>query len=254
MAAFGAYRTAKDFAERLKLYEHARRNSSWDPVKDIDWDRPSTLEDSLKTLAISFAGAGTYSEEVGLLTATRLASELEDAPVRMSLARQISDEAKHSEAFARYYHRFGTEPEIPPPPQQTSLMLQKFDAVTDPTCLFVIHTLVEGMALDQFSLLRDTMAGDPLGDIYNYVIRDEALHVAMGLDYLHFAFSHGRSDDVTEKLEWCKANTFGAARFTDELCAWMAEVTHRTASDIRVLFESRHQKRLDQIQSYIPKE
>jgi hypothetical protein len=254
VAAFGAHRSRRDFEERLQLYEHARRNSPWDPVKDIDWNRPSTLSDSLKALAISFAASGTYSEEVGLLTATRLATELDDAPARLSLARQISDEAKHSETFARYHHKFSPEADIPPPPRETAVMLQKFAAVTDPTCLFVIHTLVEGMALDQFSLLRETMAGDPLGEIYNYVIRDEAMHVAMGLDYLHFAFSHGRPDDVIEKFEWCKANTFGAARYTDELCAWMAEVTHRSASGIREMFESRHQKRLEQIQSYIPKE
>jgi hypothetical protein len=254
MATFGAHRTRRDFDERLRLYEHARRTSPWDPVKDVDWDRPSTLSDSLKTLAISLAANGTYTEEIGLLTATRLATELDDAPVRMSLARQISDEAKHSETFARYHHRFSQEVEVPPPPGKTAIMLEKFAAVTDPTCLFVIHTLIEGMALDQFSLLRETMAGDPLGEIYNYVIRDEALHVAMGLDYLHFAFSHGRSDDVIEKLEWCQANIFATARFTDELCTWMAEVTHRTPSDIREMFESRHQKRLDQIHSYIPKE
>jgi ribonucleotide reductase beta subunit family protein with ferritin-like domain len=254
MAAFGAHRSRRDFEERLSLYERARRDSPWNPVKDINWDRASTLPDHLKAVAISCAGAGTYTEEVGLLTASRLVLELDDAPVRLCLAKQILDEAKHSEAFARYYHKFALEAELPPPPHGTALMLEKFANVKDPTCLFIIHTLVEGMALDQFSLLCDAMAADQLGDIYRYVMRDEALHVAMGLDYLQFAFSHARSDDVTEKFEWCKANIFVTARYSAELCAWMAEISHRTASDVKQMFESRHDKRLKQIQSWILQE
>jgi hypothetical protein len=254
LPAFGCHRNRRDFDERLALYERARRNNRWNPVTDINWQRPSMLSEHHRHAAALCAGAGTYTEEVGLLTAARLALEIDDAPVRLCLAKQISDEAKHSEVFARYCHKFGGSGDLLTPPERPSVLLRQLDEIRDPTRLFILHTLIEGMALDQFSVLSEAMTGDVLGEIYRHVMRDEAMHVAMGLDYLKFAFSHGPSGDATEKLTWCRANIPVIAQCTARMYAWLAEISHRTASDVKQMCESRHAKRLNQIQSYISEE
>ncbi len=239
---FGRHRTAENFETRLRHYTRSRDVGTWNPERDIDWDVPSKLPMDLREAAYSLAGAGTFTEEIGLLTCSRLLSVIDDLPVRYCLAIQMADEAKHSEVFTRYLHQAGMEP--PSPSEGVVKMLRDLDDIEDPTALFIVHTLLEGFALDQFSFLQDAFAGDPLAQIYGFVRQDEARHVAMGLEYLRFALHQNTSGEVFETLKWCEANIFAIGNLDPELVNWMAEMTRKPAPEIRNTFETRHQNRL----------
>ena len=234
-----------DFERRLKQYEHARANALWRPERDIDWDRPSPISDDLKEVACYLAWCGTYTEEIGMLTCARLLMALDDVPGRYCLAMQTADEARHSEAFTRYVHRVQGDP--PPPPEGVSQIMNDLEAIENPTALFVVHTLLEGFAFDQFSFIEPAFAGDPLADIYGYVRRDEARHVAMGIDYLSFALRRDTSDEVIDTLNWCKANVFTIGHITPEFIDWLVKITGKPSSDICKTFKARHEARLQQI-------
>jgi len=242
---FAQGRSPDDFSERLKLYERARAKSLWRPDVDIDWDRPSTLDDDKRELAANLACTGTYTEELGLVTCARLLTELDDLPARYALALQITDEAKHSEAFTRYAHRMNGTP--PPVPEGVLKICSDLESIENPTALFLVHTLLEGFAYDQFSYMRPAFEGDPLGDIYKYVIADEARHVAMGMDYLRFALYQDLSDEVMDTLDWCEANVFAIGFVNPELMTWLAEISGKPSSDISHTFETRHRSRIDRI-------
>jgi hypothetical protein len=242
---FGNGRTAADFSDRLKLYEAARARSVWRPDSDIDWGMESTLSDDMQALGYELACTGTYTEELGLLTCSRLVTELDDLPGRYALALQMTDEAKHSEVFTRYAHRAYSEP--PPPPEGVQQIRRDLESIENPTALFLVHTLLEGFAFDQFSYMRPAFAGDPLYDIYKYVIADEARHVAMGVDYLRFALAQDLSDEVVDTLNWCQANIFAIGFVDDKLMGWLSEISGKPSSDINRTFETRHQARIERI-------
>lgn len=242
---FAQGRSAADFSERLKLYERARANSLWRPDTDIDWESPSRLSDDRKELAVQLACTGTFTEEIGLVVCARLVERTEDLPARYALALQMTDEAKHSEVFTRYAHRvYGTPPE---PPEGVLKISSDLESIENPTALFLVHTMLEGFAYDQFSYMRPAFEGDPLHDIYKYVIADEARHVAMGMDYLRFALHQDLSDEVLDTLAWCEANVFGIGFVNPQLMAWLSEISGKPSSDISHMFETKHQSRLDRI-------
>lgn len=242
---FGQGRSASDFSERLGLYEASRAKSLWLPDRDIDWNKTSQLTDEKKELACQLANTGTYTEEIGLLVCSRLLMQIDDLPGRYALALQIADEAKHSEAFTRYAHR--TSGSLPPPSHNVDKIRKDLEAIENPTALFFLHTLLEGTAFDQFSYIAPVFEGDPLGEIYKHVIRDEARHVAMGVDYLKFALHRDLSDEVIDTLKWCEANIFTIGFINPQLMSWLAEISGKPSSDINRMFKERHQSRIERI-------
>lgn len=246
---FGERRSPLDFEERLKQYERARANSFWRPDQDIDWDRPSSISEELKEVACYLACCGTYTEEIGMLICARLLAALDDIPGRYCLAMQTADEARHSEAFTRYVHRAQGNP--PPPPVGASQILSDLDAIEDPSALFIVHTLLEGFAFDQFSFIGPAFKGDPLGQIYEFVRRDEARHVAMGIDYLSFALRRDTSGEVVDTLGWCEENVFAIGHITPEFIDWVARISNKPSADVYRTFKTRHESRLGQIRKEV---
>ncbi|WP_454887645.1 hypothetical protein [Sphingomonas oryzagri] len=243
---FASGRSPWDFSQRLRLYERVRAKSGWRPDRDIDWDAPLALSPERLELASQLACTGSYTEEIGLLTCGRLLSSLDDLPARYMMGLQIADETKHSEVFTRLAHRMsGAAP--PPPPDNVNRICDDLEGIRDPISLFLVHTLLEGFAHDQFKFIAPTFEGDPLGAAYQFVIRDEARHVAMGIDYLRFALHRNVSDEVLETIEWCEANVRAIGFISPVLMDWLAGISGQPSSDIAELFEARHQARLDRI-------
>lgn len=118
-----------------------------------------------------------------MVIAAMLVQETEDAATRLGLATATTDEAKHAEVFARYATLLGGE--IKQPTETEDGLYRGLQAISDPYARFLTHTILEWMALDEFALLKKLFAHDPLGSIYAAVRRDEARHVAMGLQYLY---------------------------------------------------------------------
>jgi hypothetical protein len=168
--------------DAMSLYRRARQEEAWQPRDVINWSAPATLTGTRLMYAWHLASRHVYSEQTGLIVASTLLAETEDAPVRLALATAVSDEAKHTEVFARCAHHLGGE--IEPPNQTADEFAAKLAGLPSTAARFLVHTVLEGIALDEFSLLAKLFDDDPLSRIYHLVRRDEARHVAIGLEYL----------------------------------------------------------------------
>ncbi|HEX4725589.1 MAG TPA: ferritin-like domain-containing protein [Pseudonocardiaceae bacterium] len=147
------------------------------------------------------ASRGYYAEQAGLVAAATLAAHTEDAGFRFGLALAAADEARHADALYQYARAIGGEPE-----DCAEIVQPLDDALTALPHMgrALVHTMLEGVAADEFLLLRRQLADDPLGRLYRLIRRDEVQHVAIGLTYLAraSATSEGRQEWEAHADEW----------------------------------------------------
>lgn len=166
----------------LQLYHRARADSGWLPKTVVDWTKGTSLPEAQQEYAWHQASRHVYAEQTGLAIAAKLLEETEDVAIRLSLATAVSDEAKHSEVFARYAIMVGGS--VDPPTDAADSFYDGMHQLPSPEARFIVHTALEGLALDEFALLAAMFKADPLGQIYQSVRKDEARHVAIGLQYI----------------------------------------------------------------------
>lgn len=246
MPRFGIIYKETDIDQTMRQYEHMRHANNWCPTTDIDWGLVGDFDEETRGICTALALQGSYTEEVGLLVAARLIEMVEDLPMRYCLGVQAADEAKHSEVFARYIDQWS--PRIAGnavPPQKPLKLLHDLLNRVDTIELFVLHTMLEGLAMDQFGLLTNAFKGDTLGQIYRYVRKDEARHVAMGMDFLNSALRRITPDEALTKLEKCRAELFTIAHVDDTLFDCMAKLTGCASSDINRRITSRAESRFE---------
>ncbi|MDG4765940.1 ferritin-like domain-containing protein [Solwaraspora sp. WMMD406] len=198
------------------------------------WDRAE--------MAWRMASRGYYAEQAGLVAAATLAAQTEDAPLRFSLALATADEARHADAFYQYAKLVGGEPE----PEAAELMEPLDQALTRLPHMgrALVHTMLEGFAADEFILLREVFAGDPLGRLYHHVRRDEIQHVAIGLNYLAREATKGRGRELWHEYgpQWHEIGM--RLTYLDTISVSLAELTGREPDRVRHWFLRRHRARL----------
>jgi hypothetical protein len=223
-----------------RIFGVTRDREPW-RIADILRGRPRTDDPDRAHLAWQIASRGFYAEQAGLTAAATLAAFTEDAPLRFSLALAAADEARHADAFYQYAKAAGGEPE------ECADELEPLDSalVALPHMgRALVHTMLEGVAADEFILLRDLFSDDPLGDLYRYVRRDEIRHVSIGLNYLTRASATpiGREIWDASADEW---HAIGAELIAlAPTCEWLASLTHRDPAALHLWFLRRHRVRL----------
>lgn len=100
----------------------------------------------------------------------------DDGEFSLLLAQAIADEARHSDAFARYLAELG-EP-IAPPGDDPDALTEYFEQTDSFEEMLLGHIYLEGLALEEFTLLIDAFEGLFIEQIYTHVRMDEARHVA----------------------------------------------------------------------------
>lgn len=105
---------APPLKDELFLGQAALASPHCDPRR-FDWRSPPAMAEERAALAWKLTSYSAYSEQVGMLIATRLLNELEEPSAKFALASAVSDEARHSETFYRYARRIGGEVAAPPP-------------------------------------------------------------------------------------------------------------------------------------------
>ena len=237
--------SSSEFESSLKGYELLRHAKKWDVSKDIRWELIDDLPAHMQEIGCQLAVSGSYNEEIGLLTAGKLIEKLDDTSGRYALAAQMADEANHSDAFSRYV--YAVLGHLPDPSEGSISLLRDLDGIDNTSALFAVHTLLEGLAFDQFTFLQKAFDNTTLGDIYGNVMQDEARHVAMGIDYLKDYMRRDSSEEVKCTEKWCRENILELARVRPELFHDMEELTGESSSDIKERFIRRHNSRLEQI-------
>jgi hypothetical protein len=189
--------------------------AQWDAAERIDWqqdldpENPFGYDDRLMPLSGTEAWAKASSkeranvrhhyqaymvnqflhgEQAALLAAARLVQVLPDVMGKQMAAQQVADEARHIEVFERLIRekiqiRY---------PADVGLKALIEEGLRDSRWDFVVLTtqvLIEGMALVSLQQLRDFSKHPLISSIGNYVMADEARHVAYGHHLLKDHFS-----------------------------------------------------------------
>jgi hypothetical protein len=223
-----------------RLFQISRDQAPWRAEEIVRAGR-LTRDPFRAELGWQFASRGYYAEQAGLIAAATLAAHTDDAPLRFSLAVATADEARHADAFYRYAKAIGGEPE-----ECQELVEPLNDALVSLPHMgrALVHTMLEGFAADEFILLAELFAGDPLGEIYHHVRRDEIRHIAIGLNYLarESATPAGRDIWLAHADEWHEVGM--RLTYLDEATEPLAEWTNRDPATVREWFLRRHRTRL----------
>ncbi|MEU4569793.1 ferritin-like domain-containing protein [Micromonospora sp. NPDC023956] len=223
-----------------RIFQVSRDRDPW-RVEDVLREGRFSDDPARAERAWRVASRGYYAEQAGLVAAATLAAETDDAPLRFSLALATADEARHADAFYRYAKAVGGEPE---PCREVLQPLDDGLAALPYLGRALVHTLLEGLAADEFILLGEVFAGDPLGRLYHHVRRDEIRHIAIGLNFLarETRTPRGREVWAEHAREWHDVGI--GLTGLEEVADALATHTGREPAGVRAWFLRRHRARL----------
>jgi hypothetical protein len=207
----GAYNWDYEEADKRirKLYRLGKERN-WDADYDVNWDRmyPTTSSPMVEGGENPYAGwepfealspddqnkfawhshAWTTSqflhgEQGALLVASQLVSCAPTYDAKLYASSQTFDEARHVEVFGRYLREHVRI--TYPVNKHLKALLDKILTDERWDLKFIgMQLIIESLALAAFNVQR-AMAADPLlRDILDLVVRDEARHVAFGVNYM----------------------------------------------------------------------
>jgi hypothetical protein len=195
-------------AKIRRLYELGKK-LNWNASIDLDWSQefPHT-ESPIVEGANAFEGWAPYEamseerklefawhnygwllsqfmhgEQGALLVASQLVSCAPTYDAKLYAASQTFDEARHVEAFSRYLREkvrilYPVNPNL-------KLLLDKVLADPRWDLKFIgMQIIIEGLALAAFHTFRINGCDPLFRQMIDYVIRDEARHVAFGVTYM----------------------------------------------------------------------
>jgi len=232
-----------------RIFGLGRDNVPW-RAADVIGTGPLVQDERRAQLAWRLSSRAYYAEQAGLVAAASLAAQTEDTALRFSLATAAADEARHADAFYQYARRIGQGE-----PEECLDRSQPLDTMLGGLPYLgkaVVHTLLEGLAADEFILLRDVFNDDPLGRLYELVRYDEIRHIAIGMNYLvrELRSPTGQETWAEHGAEWLATGIeiTGLAR----LSRWLGELTGRDANSVHEWFLRRHRVRLRAVGIQLP--
>ena len=152
-----------------------------------------------------------HGEQGALLVSSQLVSCAPTYEAKLYAASQTFDEARHVEVFGRYLRdKVGI---TYPVNVHLKALLDK--VLTDPRwdLKFIgMQLIIESLALAAFHVQRATTTDPLLQDLIDLVLRDEARHVAFGVNYMEFFVKTLPQPEIEAR-----------ARFAYEACRVMRE-------------------------------
>ncbi len=152
-----------------------------------------------------------HGEQGALLVASQLCSCAPTYDAKLYAASQTFDEARHVEVFTRYLQeKVGFM--YPVNPHLKSLLDK---VLTDPRwdLKFIgMQIIIEGLAMASFGVLKQVTQDPFLDRLLEYVLKDEARHVAFGVTYLEQFVKSLTEEEKAER-----------AQFAYEACVVMRE-------------------------------
>jgi len=171
----------------LQSGEQSRRSNRLTPSRRDASDAARALMHGIFVGEIqALEGAGRTCHDFDTSTGTGTVAQVDEVPfaLKLDMARQAWDEARHVEISVRLSDWMGTE--IGQYAENTVL----FEAAcsSDPVLrLAGVNRALEGLAIDVFTTMKEfgDLAGDPFLEFCeDWMLADEVTHVKMGSDWL----------------------------------------------------------------------
>jgi hypothetical protein len=174
-----------------------------------------------------------HGEQGALLATAKIVKSVPNMDAKFYAATQVMDEARHVEVYHKYLTEKleGSWPITPP--LRTLLDAILTDSRWDMTYLGM-QILVEGLALAAFGMIYQTTKEPLIKTITQYIMADEARHVAFGVMSLRDLYPEMSASELKEREE-----------FTIEACHMMrdrfdmAELYERLGLPVKELVEIR---------------
>lgn len=209
---------AIDDEKLSRLYEKAKK-LQWNAAEDMDWSyevdpsRPLIDEERFglgrlpyiqslpksqqEALRAHIAGYQLsqflHGEQGALMTAAALTHAVPDYEGKLYCATQTMDEARHVEVFDRYIRKIAM---IYPVGKWLKELIDKtLTADHWVKTAIGMNMVVEGLALGAFHNMRAATSCELLKQLLQYVLRDEARHVAFGGVYVSKTIAAMHPDD-----------------------------------------------------------
>ncbi len=144
-----------------------------------------------------------HGEQGALVATARLVETVPDIDSKYYAANQVADEARHVEAYAKYINdKLGAQHSYPISVPLQSLLT---DIMTEPRwdiTYLGMQIMVEGLALAAFGMGNVLFRDDVIKQITDYVMRDEARHVAFGVLSLQETIPQLSSAELADREEF----------------------------------------------------
>jgi hypothetical protein len=211
----------------VNLYEKGKR-SQWNASTDIDWSVPVDPEEfpeflppeafnamlnpprklelsELKRMRVHQLGwmlsQFLHGEQGALLATAQIVNTVPWTEAKFYAASQVADEARHVEVYRRYL----TEKlpyAFPVNPHLHTLLSQIIREPRWDMTYLGMQIMVEGLALAAFGMMHLMNPHERLlHQITNYVIRDEARHVAFGVLSLEEVYRDMSASELRDREE-----------------------------------------------------
>ncbi len=229
-----------------KLYEEALQRQ-WSSATDIDWDRLEPLPDELERAMCQVC---TFLTEVEFIAAGVPGKWMPMIPdeyyeVKLFLASQIVDEARHLDVFRKralangggwlYTRRGGTTAGV------GAIGTDNFDEVT-----VTLHVLGEGFVQSIFRAGEFIGKSEPEKRICRLCLQDESRHVAFGVMHLRYLLEMQpeRREEIHGYLDYAESQLNAGAAISLDLPVALATLLRGSAAKIDEGFKMF--RRLDQ--------
>lgn len=180
-------REAEDKSRKLERLYHNTTTHAWDGRKVLDAliEKHGGIHvpaDKREALGHTFTVI-LWGELAAWNVSADLARALPDVEAKLAATGQVFDEARHFYVLRDYLLRSGV-PLPPLAPLVRRVLTKVLDAPSPAAKLSGMQLLVENLALAIFRQVAEAKVEPVLSELLEYIERDEARHVALGVMYL----------------------------------------------------------------------
>ncbi|MCC5952519.1 MAG: ferritin-like domain-containing protein [Acidimicrobiia bacterium] len=184
--------------ERAQLDEFMGFRSADSPFANFDDAKRTELGWEFQTWMVS---QFMHGEQGALVATARLVETVPDIDSKYYAANQVADEARHVEAYAHYLEdKLQRSYPISGPLQ--ALLVDIMEEKRWDITYLGMQIMVEGLALAAFGLGNVIFRDPVIKQITDYVMRDEARHVAFGVLSLQDYYPQLTSAELAEREEF----------------------------------------------------
>jgi hypothetical protein len=167
------------------------------------WDRMSREEKD--AIRIQLQGWNLsqilHGEQAAMVCASQLLEAEADLTIRLCVASQVVDEARHTEVYAKLVKE-NFEKIHPLSKGLRSLLKNIFDDCRPDMKSIGMQILIEGIAVAFFSTIKSYSTDPFVKKLMNYVLKDENRHYSIGLVYLKEKIPHLTEAEKEERQEF----------------------------------------------------
>jgi len=166
-----------------------------DGIKELNQDQKQAIKNIFSIIL--------WGELAAWKISAQLAAELDNVEAKMAATSQVHDEARHFYVMRDYLNQSNLQDisaNLPKSVETTLEMVTSTDSLAKK--LLGMQLMIEPVALTIFQKVREANVEPVLSDLLVYFEKDEARHVALGINYLPVILNKMSATEILSLLFW----------------------------------------------------